>query len=100
MHIGRRTLGIAIAGVAAGASLFAGAQTIPAVQRTAYFTAPNQAGAYVADLTAADVTVKEGGKEREIVRVEPSGARLKICFAIDESLVADDEVRRAAYRFI
>jgi hypothetical protein len=99
MNLAFRALGLAIAGAAAGPWL-AAAQPAPAVQRTVYFTATNQAAEYVADLAAGDLTVKEGGKERAIVGVEPSRTRLKICFAIDESLAPDDNVRRAAYRFI
>ena len=100
MTIAYRVLGIVVAGVAAGASLPAVAQTPPGVRRTVYITAADSAGAYVADIAAGDLTVKEDGKDRTILRVEPSDARLKISFAIDEGLTPDDTFRRAAYAFI
>jgi len=100
MTIRHRGLAIAIAGVTATASLLAGAQTPTGVRRTVYITATNPAGTYVADLTAADLTVREGGKERMIQRVERSEERLKISLAIDEALAPDDPFRRAAYGFV
>ena len=87
-----------LAGLAAGATVLG--QTRTTVQRTVYVTATDSRGMYVADLTSADVTVKEGGREREILRVEPSRARLKVCLAIDEGLSPDADLRRAAFRFI
>lgn len=100
MNIGHWALGMVFVGVTAGASLVAGVQTRTAVERTVYFTARNHSGAHVADLTAVDLTVKEGGKEREILRVGPSDARLKICLAIDEGLSPDVVIRQAASRFV
>ena len=96
----RRTLAAMVVGLAAGACLFADAQATPAVERRVYFTAIGRDGAYVSDLTPADLTVREDGRDRPILRVEPSTTRLKICFAIDESLAPDDTVRRAALRFM
>lgn len=90
----------ALIAVTAGASLLAEAQTKTAVERTVYVTARDQGGAYVPDLRAADLTVKEAGKEREIRRVGPSRARLKVCLAIDESLSPDVSVRQAVLRFV
>jgi hypothetical protein len=92
-------LGVLIAGIATGIALLADAQA-PAVRRTVYLTATNQAGAYVDDLTAADLTVREASKERTILHVGPSDVRLKICLAIDEALSPDDSVRKAAYGFV
>lgn len=69
------------------------------VHRTVYFTATARGGTFVGDLTAADVTVEEAGKAREILRLEPSRARLKVCLAVDEGLAADLYVRRAAIQF-
>jgi VWFA-related protein len=86
--------------VAAGAALLAGAQTKTAVERTVYITARDERGAYVPDLVAADLTVREGGREREIRRVGPSRARLKVSLAIDESLSPDVNIRRAVLRLV
>jgi VWFA-related protein len=100
MNTGHLALGMLLAGLAAGATGLADTQTRTAIERTVYVTATNQSGTHVADLTAADVTVKEGGKDREILRVERSRARLKVCLAIDQGLSPDADLRRAAFRFI
>jgi hypothetical protein len=101
MDIGRRVPGSLFVGLAAaGASLLASAQAGTAVERTVYFTARHENGTYAADLTAADLTVREGGSVREILRVGRSGARLKICLAIDDGLSPDVVIRQAAMRFV
>lgn len=100
LHIRRRALGLLAAALAAGAWLPAGAQSRSAVQRTVYVTAVDQTGAGVPDLTAADLTVKEGGRDREILRVEPSRSRLKVALAVEESLTPYNVVRQALAGFI
>ena len=42
-----------------------------AAERTVYVTVTDGKGAAIKDLTAADLVVKEGGKEREIVKAAP-----------------------------
>ena len=91
---------ILFASLAAGVSLLDAPQARSDVRRTVYVTATDQAGRDASDLAPADLTVKEGGKARQIVRVGPSEARLKIALAIDELLSSDGVVRRAALRFI
>lgn len=56
--------------------------------RTVYVTAVDREGQPVAGLTAEDFAVKEGGKDQEIVSVEPARARMRIALAIDEPLTA------------
>jgi len=99
MDLERRALGWTLAGVAAGASLLATPQTT-GIERTVYLIARHESGLHVADLTPADLVVREAGKEREILRLRRSPERLKVCFAIDEGLSPDLIVRRAAFRFI
>jgi hypothetical protein len=100
MNTRHRALGILFVGLTAGASLLAGPQARTDVQRTVYVTATDQAGLPVSDLAPADLTLKEGGRERQILRVEPSQARLKIALAVDELVSADGVVRQAALRFV
>jgi len=89
-----------VAGCAAGVSLLAAPQIPRSIQRTIYFTATDSHGAYVDDLTPSDLVVREAGKERQILRVGPAQARLKVALAIDEMLSPLDDVRRAAAGFV
>jgi hypothetical protein len=91
-----RALWIVVLASAATLSLAGNSQSKGPVERTVYFTATDQRGAYVDDLTPADLVIREGGKDRQILRVSPSTERLKVALAIDEGLSGDDEVRRAA----
>ena len=91
---------ILFASLAAGVSLLAAPQARSDVRRTVYVTATDQAGRDVSDLVPADLTVKEGGKARQIVRVEPSRARLKIALAVDQMFSPDGVIRRAALGFL
>ena len=53
--------------------------------RRVYFTAMDRNGAVVSDLTAADVTVKEGGKDREIAALRPAGEPLQVAILVDDN---------------
>ena len=65
------------------------AQTaLGATTRTVYVTAVDRQGQPVAGLTAADFTVKEGGKDAAVVSVEPARARMRIALGITEPLTA------------
>ena len=56
-----------------------GAARPPAeVLRTVYFSAVDGNGVHVTDLTAAELTVKEGGKDRVIEAVKPATAPMQI----------------------
>lgn len=55
------------------------------VLRTFYFSAVDSKGAHVTDLTAADLTVKEGGKERVITAVRPATAPMQISLLVDDA---------------
>jgi hypothetical protein len=52
--------------------------------RTVYFSAVDAKGAAVTDLTAADLTVKEGGKDRAITSVKPATAPMQISILVDD----------------
>ncbi len=52
--------------------------------RTVYFSATDSKGAAITDLTAADVTVKEGGKDRQVTAVQAATAPLQIALLVDD----------------
>jgi hypothetical protein len=53
--------------------------------RSVYFSATDSKGAPVTDLTAGDVTVKEGGKDRQVVSVKPATAPMQVAVLVDDS---------------
>jgi hypothetical protein len=55
------------------------------VLRTFYFSAIDGKGVHVTDLTAADLTVKEGGKERAINSVRPATAPMQVSLLVDDA---------------
>src|SRR5262245_54527631 len=54
------------------------------VLRTVYFSALDSKGAPVTDVTATDLTVKEGGKDRAVAKVEAATAPLQISLLVDD----------------
>jgi hypothetical protein len=70
------------------------------VNRTVYVTVTDRQGAPVTDLTAADFVVKEGGKEREIVKAEPAKTRMRLALGIEERLAPDTQVRLGVFEFV
>jgi hypothetical protein len=87
------------AAAVAGVALSAGAQD-SGIRRTVYVTAFDAAGAPLADLSAADVAVKEGGNDADVVRVEPLRSRLKVALVVEETLTPDNLVRQALAGFV
>jgi len=53
--------------------------------RRVYVSVLDNDGNSIDDLTAADFTVKEGGKERTITRVEPAIAKMQIAIIVDDN---------------
>jgi hypothetical protein len=87
------TLALSVSMAAAGASA-------PPTERTVYVTVTDDKREPVPDLTAADFVVKEGGKEREIVKVERASAPLRLALAVEERLTVDAAVRMALFEFM
>lgn len=56
----------------------------PDVRRTVYFSAVDASGAQVTDLTAADLTVKEGGKERPVAALQPATGPMSVFLLVDD----------------
>jgi hypothetical protein len=54
------------------------------VLRTVYFSAVDSKGVPVTDLTAADLTVKEGGKDRPIAAIQPATAPMQVFLVVDD----------------
>ena len=63
--------------------------------RTVYVTVTDRQGAPVTDLTPADFVVKEGGKEREIVKAEPAKTKGSSRWASCQAGTAVSERRTA-----
>ena len=76
-----------------------GASPEPVV-RTIYVTATDGNGSPVPDLTAADFIVKEGGKEREIVKAVPATMRMRLAVMAEERLLGDGGVRIGLFEFM
>jgi hypothetical protein len=60
--------------------------TAPAeVTRKVYISATDSKGAPVTDLAAADITVKEGGKERPVASLQPASAPVHVAILVDDA---------------
>jgi len=69
-------------------------------ERTVYITATDDKREPVIDLAPADFVVKEGGKEREVVKAERAAAPMRLALAVEERLTADSNVRMAIFEFM
>jgi len=82
------------------AAMLAPSALAEAAERTVHVTIVDGSGVAVTDLTAADLVVKEGGKEREIVKAGPASAKMRLTIAVEERLMADTAVRQAMFAFM
>src|SRR5262245_13634474 len=82
------------------AAMLAPSGLAEAAERTVYVTVVDGNGSVVTDLTAADLVVKEGGKEREIVKAGRASAKMRLTIAVEERLMADTSVRQAMFAFM
>ena len=71
-----------------------------AVNRIVHVTVTDTNGGAVTDLTPADLTVKEGGKEREVVKAEPAQSRMRLALAVEERLLGDGSTRFGMFEFV
>ena len=53
--------------------------------RRVYISAVDSSGAQVTDLTAADIAVKEDGKDRPVASLEPAVAPMQVAILVDDS---------------
>ena len=55
------------------------------VRRQVYISAVDSTGAPVTDLTATDITVKEGGKDRPVASLRPAVAPMQVAILVEDS---------------
>ena len=55
------------------------------VTRQIYISATDKSGSPVADLTAGDISIKEGGKERAVQSVNPANGPIHVAFLVDDA---------------
>jgi VWFA-related protein len=72
----------------------------PPTNRTIYVSVVDKDGQPVPGLTPADLSVKEGGKDREITSVSVPAARMHLALMVEESLTADSSVRTGVFEFV
>lgn len=68
--------------------------------RTVYVTVTDGKGAAVPDLTAADFSIKEGGKEREVLKALPATQKMRLAVMAEERLLGDGGVRNGLFEFM
>ncbi len=68
--------------------------------RTVYVTVTDGQGAAVPGLTPADFTIKEGGKEREVLKAVPATARMRLAVMVEERLLGDHAIRMGLFEFM
>ncbi len=68
--------------------------------RTVYVTVTEGQGAAVPGLTPADFTIKEGGKEREVLKAVPATARMRLAVMVEERLLGDHAIRMGLFEFM
>ena len=71
-----------------------------ALTRTIYVTITDDKGAKVSDLTPANFKVKEGGKDREIVKAGPATTKAHLALMVEEKLIADGQTRVGVFEFV
>ena len=76
------------------------AAAVEATVRTVYVTVTDGKGTPVRDLTAANFKVKEGGKDREVVKAEPATARPRLALVVEERLAPDQGTRVGLFEFV
>jgi hypothetical protein len=62
-----------------------GAPAAAPILRVVYFSATDRTGAFVTDLAAADLVVRENRQEREIVQLERATERLHVSVLVDDA---------------
>lgn len=72
----------------------------PPTSRTIYVSVIDRSGQPVPGLTPADLSVKEGGKDREITGVAIPSTRMHLALMVEESITADSSVRTGLYEFV
>lgn len=101
-----RSLGItacALASAMALVSVTLGAAHVPQKTRTIYASITDKAGVPAANLTVADLTLREDNQAREVLSIKPSTAPIALALLIDNSQVTQSmtqELRLGATGFV
>jgi hypothetical protein len=74
-------------------------RAVEPIKRTVYVTASDSKGAPVTDLVAADIQVKEGGKEREVASVTAPEEKLDAVLMVQDNLAGEPGVRLGLAKF-
>jgi len=96
----RRSWAGAIVWLIAIPAMCGGVAIAAATNRTIYVSVTDGKGNPVTDLTAQNFKIKEGGKDREIVRAEPAKAPPHIALMVEERLSVDQHVREGMFEFV
>jgi VWFA-related protein len=100
MSSAKRGLAITILCLVAIPAMCGGIVVAAATTRTIYVSVTDGKGNAVTDLTAQNLKVKEGGKDREIVRAEPAKAPPHIALMVEDRLAVDQSVRVGLFEFV
>jgi hypothetical protein len=96
-----RISGLALAGLFVATALAAaGPRAAEPTNRTVFITLTDEKSVGVSDLAPADFVVKEGGKEREIVKVEKAAGKIRLSLAVEERLIGDTQIRMGLFDFM
>lgn len=93
------SIALLLAACTSAAALLASGQTAAGTERTVYVVAVDAGGRAVTDLAPSDIQIRENGRDRQILHVGPSTARLKVALAVDELIAGNQAVRRTLLRF-
>jgi VWFA-related protein len=91
---------LAVACAITGSTIQPFAAAAEALTRTVYVTITDDKGAAVPDLTPANFKVKEGGKDREIVKAAPATTKPRLALMVEDRLVGDYQVRLGLFEFV
>src|SRR3954447_11669765 len=91
---------LAVACAITGSTIQPFAAAAEALTRTVYVTITDDKGAAVPDLTPANFKVKEGGKDREIVKAAPATNKPHLALMVEDRLVGDYQVRLGLFEFV
>jgi hypothetical protein len=89
-----------LCGLATGPVRISAGRPPPPTSRTIYVSVVDKDGQLVPGLTPADLSVKEGGKDREITRVAVPTTRMHLALLVEESVTADSSVRMGLFEFV